>query len=182
MAKGRAPLCARSQLREYFQRLLVLAGLEHLNFTLGSLRAGGATAAYNESRNIAALRFQGMWVGDASLEPYLQETTAQLVEADLGPAEELITCMLSFLPVFSEPPSLPWQHYFSRGRQISMLLRWRRQELAKASARLGRYGVARPSRRAGASALTATRALFASAALRASTAGTASSYARPELT
>ena len=132
---------SEQRLRDAFAKLPRLAGLSHLAFTLGSLRAGGAAAAYNEHRNIPSLRFQGRWVGDSSFEPYLQEATASLVEAELGPGEELIDAMLHLALVFDHPPSLPWIAFFAPRGQVAMLSCWRRKELSAAQAKLGRYGI-----------------------------------------
>ena len=47
-------------------------------FTLGGLRAGGATHHYLEQQNVGVLQRRGRWVSSSSLEHYIQEATVVL--------------------------------------------------------------------------------------------------------
>lgn len=47
-------------------------------FTVGGLRAGGATYEWVVHRNFDALRLRGHWVSSRTLEAYIQETATQL--------------------------------------------------------------------------------------------------------
>ena len=78
----------------------------------------------------------------------LQEATAALIEAELGPGEDVIAAMLELAPAFAVPPS-PWPEYFTRRRQLQALLRCRKADLEKATLRLGRYGINLTGRRGG---------------------------------
>ena len=58
---------------KYFQQVLRMLGLDTCGFTLGSLRAGGATNHFRKFRNLGQLQFLGRWSSASTLQFYLQE-------------------------------------------------------------------------------------------------------------
>ena len=69
--------------RSMFKVLVRMRGLEIANFTLASLRAGGATHAYLHGCEISRLKFMGRWLSDKSLQCYIQEAAARLALTQL---------------------------------------------------------------------------------------------------
>ena len=133
--------------RSLLKRVFDILGMSLTGFTFGSLRSGGATARYIRDRNIPALRSQGRWKGESSMEPYLQEAVCELVAADLGDAAPLVDGLRSLNALFSSAPSHPWQSFFSRNRQLAGLLRWRTRMAESASHWHDRFGVSPHSNR-----------------------------------
>lgn len=56
-----------------FSECLTLMGLAQTGYTLGSLRAGGATHLFRVERNLGQLQYHGRWKSSASLQHYLHE-------------------------------------------------------------------------------------------------------------
>jgi hypothetical protein len=133
--------------RSLLAHLLDLLQLGRVGFSLGSLRAGGATARYVADRNIPALRFQGRWRGDRSLEPYLQEAMCEMVAAELGPSEDLVDGLRRLTPTLATPPHQPWFEYFTRRRQLTALLRHRTQMAELATRWHREFGIPHPAPR-----------------------------------
>lgn len=97
-----------------FQECLRRLGLESCGFTLGSLRAGGATNHFRCHDNLAQLQFHGRWTSTSTLQFYLQEAFGAHVEGKMSPASrrmlETLQCHSSML---NTPPVDSVQSFFS---------------------------------------------------------------------
>ena len=77
LADGR-PLfnISRYQLNKCFKSLAGDLGLDECGYTLGSLRAGGATDHFQRHRNLGELQYLGRWKQASTLQFYLHEAYA----------------------------------------------------------------------------------------------------------
>ena len=66
---------ARRKWANYFREVVLQLGLQSCEFTLGSLRAGGATHQFRVHRNLGALQYAGRWKRAETLKHYLQRGT-----------------------------------------------------------------------------------------------------------
>ena len=66
------------QLRRLVSTLLGRLGLGPQNYTLGGLRAGGATMQYLRDQNIPVLMRNGRWASMKTLDHYIQEAATHL--------------------------------------------------------------------------------------------------------
>ena len=105
-----------------FKELLSQVGLNDLKLSLGSLRAGKATASFMAGESPDRIRFSGRWKSLATLEHYIQEAASVSVMMDL-PAEStsLLRHLLQFQFILAQPPPLPWECYLKRTRQLKAL-------------------------------------------------------------
>ena len=67
---------SRYVLSRHFSRALALLGLDEVQYTLGSLRAGGCTDHFQRFRNLGELQFLGRWKQASTLQFYLHEAYA----------------------------------------------------------------------------------------------------------
>ena len=86
LPKQRVLRVARRRWQVIFQSLLEELGLQACHFTLGSLRAGGATHQFRVHRNVGQLQFAGRWSKPDTLKHYLQEALSVQVFSQ-APAE-----------------------------------------------------------------------------------------------
>ena len=64
---------ARHALVQRFSEALAYLGLADVGYTLGSLRAGGATDFFRRTRNLGELQYMGRWSAPSTLQHYLME-------------------------------------------------------------------------------------------------------------
>ena len=83
-------------------------GLETVNLTPGSLRAGGATFLLEQGIAVSNIRFAGGWASDHSLAAYLQEAEAAATLLDLSArTARRLAWLVDELPFLASPPSAP---------------------------------------------------------------------------
>lgn len=83
-------------------------GLEDVNLTPGSLRAGGATFLLEQGIAVSNIRFAGGWASDHSLAAYLQEAEAAATLLDLSArTARRLAWLVDELPFLASPPSAP---------------------------------------------------------------------------
>lgn len=70
-----------------FKKLQKMLGFDSL-FTLGSLRAGGATALFIKTRNAGWVRFMGRWSSERTLTHYIQEAMSAYVTVNVAPLSD----------------------------------------------------------------------------------------------
>ena len=100
-----------AELREAFAGVLGGLGVptgDVAGLTLASLRAGGATWFYEETRDLGLVRWRGRWGAPRTLEVYIQEVGALHVLADVGPqARARIERFAEALPHLMATPAPP---------------------------------------------------------------------------
>ena len=83
-------------------------GLENVNLTPGSLRAGGATFLLEQGVAVSNIRFAGGWASDHSLAAYLQEAEAAATLPDLSArTARRLAWLVEELTFLASPPSAP---------------------------------------------------------------------------
>ena len=100
------------------QALEALGLISH-KFTLGSLRAGGATFLYIQGMEIARIKFRGRWRSEGALACYIQEATSTLVWNQISSKAKdgLKTWQDQTAFCFDIPLSAPRRSVFSRRMQ-----------------------------------------------------------------
>ena len=101
--------------KRFFELLEITLQILHLAKDFirpSSFRAGGATALFVADVEISKIKVLGRWKALATLDYYLQEASAALVKADLGPSvtlqlKELLLCG-RFLRRPPQTPLLLW--------------------------------------------------------------------------
>ena len=90
-----------------FSDALSRMGLEDCKYTLGSLRAGGATHHFQQHRNLGELQFLGRWTAASTLQHYLMEAFSAHVTLQ---AKANVRSQLSFvhehISVLDHPPKI----------------------------------------------------------------------------
>ena len=90
---------------ECFKAVMAELGLEHVHYTLGSLRTGGATAHFRQYRNLPRLQYLGRWSNPGSLAYYLQETMSEhlttIIDASV---RSRLASMAALFPLLAQPP------------------------------------------------------------------------------
>ena len=82
-------------------------GIEHLNLTPASLRAGGATWLLEQGASLETIRFAGCWASDKAMSCYLQEAEAASVLLSLSESQqERLECALKSLRFLEQPPTV----------------------------------------------------------------------------
>ena len=71
-----------ARLRCLHRRACARLGLP--GFTLGGLRAGGATTMFMRTRNMAWVKYHGRWAAERTLAHYIQEASAAAASIDIG--------------------------------------------------------------------------------------------------
>ena len=91
-----------ARLREAFAAILSGLGVptgDAVGLTLASLRAGGATWFYEETRDLELVRWRGRWGAPRTLEVYIQEVGALHVLAGVGqPVRDRVHRFAAALP------------------------------------------------------------------------------------
>ena len=107
-----------ARFRELFKQLVKLLRLDGLKLTPASLRAGGATAKFNEGMDLGKLQYRGRWSALSTLQHYIQEATASLVLLNLEKkiVDEIIS-IEGLSHKFESPPSTAWASFFDRDTQ-----------------------------------------------------------------
>jgi hypothetical protein len=101
--------------RKRFKLLLKYLGLEDLNFSPASLRAGGATYLFMHGVDPSRLKFYGRWASERTLAHYLQESvTFQLAHNASARAQRLVALALEVGADFLAPPAQPLSSLFPR--------------------------------------------------------------------
>ena len=91
-----------------FKRVLCQLDLEALNYTLGSLRAGGATEHYRQHQDITQLQYHGRWHNVDSLRSYLHLAMSIHVAASAPQsAVENLATAHRFKRYLQRPPRTP---------------------------------------------------------------------------
>ena len=82
-------------------------GIEHLNLTPASLRAGGATWLLEQGASLETIRFAGCWASDKAMSCYLQEAEAASVLLSLSESQqERLECALKSLRFLEQSPTI----------------------------------------------------------------------------
>ena len=88
--------------------------LESCRFTLGSLRAGGATNHFRRFNNLGSLQFLGRWSSANTLQFYLQEAFTMHVEAQFSDeSRQLLNVLHRFSSLLNSPPTSSLATLFS---------------------------------------------------------------------
>ena len=85
-ASGRMWPFPRELFVKLFKQGLVYLELDRVGFSLGSFRAGGATALLEDGMPISQIKYCGGWSADKTLSSYLQEAESALTLINLSPA------------------------------------------------------------------------------------------------
>ena len=94
--------------QKHFSALIERLGLEACRFTLGSLRAGGATSHFRKHGNLGELQFLGRWTSQSTLRFYLQEAFSMHVESQISTASmQLLNTLHRFDSLLECPPQQP---------------------------------------------------------------------------
>ena len=109
----------RERLTSHFRECLDLLNIPSSIFSLGGLRAGGATALIIANVEVARIKFLGRWASESSMSVYIQESMSLLVLAQLEPhaRSTLEALVQQHSSILASPPRFAWQHFFSRKRQ-----------------------------------------------------------------
>ena len=109
----------QARFSKFFGNVRDRLGWARLPLTPGCLRPGGATEAFLEGDSISSLKYRGRWRVESSLEVYIQEAMSHLCICELNDAEfvALTSLVAAGAAQWSDPPALPWEHYFSRAAQ-----------------------------------------------------------------
>ena len=108
-----------NRFRSVFTYMMKTMELSHLKLGPGSLRPGGTTHQFRAGISVARLKFWGRWASESSLNVYVQECMARLVECSLSSESQVSVidvCRRSQL-FWTGPPAVPWQALFLRARQ-----------------------------------------------------------------
>ena len=103
----RAPLFPFSRYiwTKHFTHLLQQLGLQDIGYTLGSVRAGGATHHFRQHANLGQLQFLGRWSSASTMQFYLQEAFSAHVEARFSAATlEKLNLLNQHSFLLSSPP------------------------------------------------------------------------------
>ena len=87
-----------------FDYIISMLGLKTCGFTLGSLRAGGATAHFLVHHNIGTLMFRRRWASVKTLGHYIQIALASQAYAAIPMAQRQLVEALSDLAEFVLTP------------------------------------------------------------------------------
>ena len=88
-----------------FGECLSRLDLSSCGFSLGSLRAGGATNHFRKHSNLGALQFLGRWTSSHTMQFYLQEAFSTHVEANFSEKSRELLCGLNdFSHLLKSPP------------------------------------------------------------------------------
>ena len=91
---------------KHFGHCLERLHLTNCHFTLGSLRAGGATSHFRKFGNLGELQFHGRWSSQAALQFYLQEAFSTHVESSFSNAcLEKLDMLHRFIHVLGSTPT-----------------------------------------------------------------------------
>ena len=94
--------------QKHFSALIERLGLEACRFTLGSLRAGGATSHFRKHGNLGELQFLGRWTSQSTLQFYLQEAFSMHVESQISTSSmQLLNTLHRFDSLLECPPQQP---------------------------------------------------------------------------
>lgn len=104
-------------------KVLELAELSELEFTLGSFRPGRVTDLFLSGDHPGTIKFQGRWKSDSAFSAYFQEAMSALVWSGLEPGlEDIMSNSLEeFAQVLLQAPTTPWTSLFSRKQQWKSL-------------------------------------------------------------
>jgi hypothetical protein len=92
-------------LTNIIRECLTLLEIPPMTFTLGSFRAGGATAHFLEQENLGTLQFRGRWKSTATLYHYVSVSMAAMSEARLTPtASHAVKAASDFFTKLGPPP------------------------------------------------------------------------------
>lgn len=91
---------------KHFSLGLEFLDLSSCGFTLGSLRAGGATNHFRRNGNLGQLQYLGRWTSQSTLQFYLQEAFSMHVEANMsGDAKQNLNTLHRFAHLLDQPPT-----------------------------------------------------------------------------
>lgn len=91
---------------KYFSIALHALGLDSCHFTLGSLRAGGATNHFRRFGNLGTLQFLGRWASSHTMQFYLQEAFSTHVEAQFSVRSQgLLATLNGHNAMLNSPPA-----------------------------------------------------------------------------
>ena len=92
-------------LTNILREFLTLLEIPQMTVTIGSFRAGGATAHFLEHENLGTLQFRGRWKSTATLYHYVIVSMAAVSEARLTPtASEAVKAASDFFTKLGPPP------------------------------------------------------------------------------
>jgi hypothetical protein len=87
--------------------------------------SGQTTEFFIQGSEVERIRFAGKWTNTRTLEHYIQEATATLVDSQITPKlQGRLHTILDQASQFAQPPTLPWTAFFSRARQFRAQARW----------------------------------------------------------
>lgn len=90
---------------KHFKEGLRFLELEACSYTLGSMRAGGATHHFRVHSNLSVLQFHGRWSSASTLQFYLQEAFSTHITSQLKPSTlEKLTMLHNFDHMLNTPP------------------------------------------------------------------------------
>lgn len=93
---------------KYFNLVLEDLQLHRCGFTLGSLRAGGATNHFRQFGNLGTLQFLGRWTSSNTMQFYLQEAFSMHVESSLNDTSvRMLETLHMFTSLLDTPPFSP---------------------------------------------------------------------------
>ena len=106
-----------------FRRMLRIAldalGLREIALSISSLRPGGASQIFAETRNVPAIQFLGRWRNAQSLHHYIQESMAAMVMFTVPvDAQKRMSVLEEEALFIDEPPPKPWQFFFTRNESF----------------------------------------------------------------
>ena len=95
---------------KHFSMGLEFLELSSCGFTLGSLRAGGATNHFRRYGNLGQLQYLGRWTSQSTLQFYLQEAFSMHVEAHItDDARKRLNTFHRFAHFLDQPPIFSWR-------------------------------------------------------------------------
>ncbi len=95
---------------KHFSMGLEFLDLSSCGFTLGSLRAGGATNHFRRYGNLGQLQYLGRWTSQSTLQFYLQEAFSMHVEAHItDDARKRLNTFHRFAHFLDQPPIFSWR-------------------------------------------------------------------------
>lgn len=93
---------------KYFSAALQYLHVMNCGFTLGSLRAGGATNHFRRFQNLGMLQFLGRWTSSNTLQFYLQEAFSTHVQAHFSSdTMKKLEVLHRFVSLLEAPPTSP---------------------------------------------------------------------------
>ena len=107
---------SRYVLQKKFSDVLCKLGIDDCGYTLGSLRAGGATDFFQRTRNLGELQYQGRWTAASTLQYYLMEAFSAFVTSSVeSSVREKLESVHVLKHLLNFPPKICAQEVFRRG-------------------------------------------------------------------